>query len=335
MLKKKYKAVVVGCGAIGALLEADLKRPKPATHAGAFHVNKKTELVALVDSNQEQVQSALKLFPSARGYSDIDECLKKEAPDIVAVATRESAHLAIIKTCVQAGIRIIICEKPLAVTLAEAEIIGRIVEENNVTFVLNYQRRFFPIFKEVRDEIRAGKLGRIQQVTCYYSNGLYNNGGHTIDALSYLLGEKVVSVLGIENVKNTTHPPGDKNIDGIMVTEGGVVIMLQSLDQQKYGIHDFRIYGEKGAVVITDYGYRVLWITPQSSVFGGVSQLAPAPTKQKVKKISMVQGTLQHALESFEKKSVSESNSVTGIMDMQILEALSQSAQGGGKKIAL
>ena len=84
----------------------------------------------------------------------------------------------------------IVCEKPLCKNSVEAEQLTKKITDAGVVFVLNYQRRFFSLFHSVHRELSQGRIGRTQQVTCYYSNGLYNNAGHLLDAIMFLLEER-------------------------------------------------------------------------------------------------------------------------------------------------
>ena len=331
-IKKKYRTVVIGCGRIGAFFESEPKREKPASHAGAVIANDKTELIALVDTNAKNLAEACKLFPNATGYTSLSKCLKIERPDIGIIATPPSARLSPLKECALFGIKIIICEKPLANGALEAKQMGKIVMENGITFVLNYQRRFSPLFTQVRANIKKGKLGRIQQVTCYYSNGLYNNGGHIVDALSYVIDDEIVSVTGMKNDMNNTHPAGDINIDAFLTTKKGTKIVLQSFDQKEYGIHDIRIYGTKGSIVLTDYGVELIETPVCSSRFVGIHQLDATRQHSTRVPLSATRDALKYAIECYEKHRIPSSSIASGLTVLRVLDAIFKSAKHGGKK---
>jgi predicted dehydrogenase len=219
------------------------------------------------------LRKAGKLFPQAALYSSAHECLKKERPDIAIIATPPEARLALVQLCIANKVKAIICEKPLAASLSEAEAIARAVKKSGIVFVLNYQRSFAPLFQRVRRDITSGALGEIQHATCYYSNGLYNNGGHAIDALSYLLGEKMTVRWASVN-KRAAHPPGDPCVDAVLETKKGTQIHLQSADQNAYGIFDIRILGTRGERAFTDYSLTLTETAARGkSIFKEVHQL--------------------------------------------------------------
>ena len=333
MKGKKYRAVVVGCGKIGALFELEKKRAKPASHAGAIVQNPKTELLALADKNPENLAAAGKMFPHAALYTSLTECLKCEKPDIVVIATPPSGREGLIGACVKANVKMIVCEKPLAVSVRKALGIAKLLADSQTIFVLNYQRRFSPLFKRARDDVRKGVLGRLQHITCYYSNGLYNNGGHIIDALQYLIADTITSVRAVRNATNKTHPAGDMNIDALLTTEKGMSISLQSFDQDAYAIHDIHIMGSKGVITLTDFGQHGIWRFAGPSQFAGIKELHAARTREQKKPLSATRDSLAHIMRCFEFKRPTESGVKSGIAVLRVLEALKKSAQADGKRI--
>ena len=319
--------MVVGCGAIGVSLEDEPDRPKPGTHAGAFSAHKKVELVALVDIDKKKLRTALKKYPRAKGYTSVAAALRAERPDIVAIATGPSSHVKIVHECVKAKVAMIICEKPLAHSMKDARRIQQLVEKSASVFVVNYQRRFYPLIAAVRDDIRKGTLGRLQQVSCFYSNGLYNNGGHLIDTLQYLLEDRIVAARGSVNTRNKTHPKGDSNIDCMLSTSGGTTIAMQSFDQNVYGTSEVRLFGERGAVFIREYGFTVVRVALAASHFKGLQQLDYKHGRTVTQPLSAVSGALEHAIGCHEKKRRPVSSAESAAEVVRVLDAISSDAR--------
>lgn len=264
MKKGKYRVVVVGCGKVGVLYETEPRRSKPASHAGHAARGLKTALVALVDTDPRALGTAGRLFPRAARYRSAQECLDKEQPDIVVLATPPRTHLSLIRLCAKAGVRAVVCEKPLATSLREAQEIVRTVARSNMVFVLNYQRRFSPLLARTRRAITASK---VEQATCYYSRGLYNNGGHAIDALLYLLGP--MTVRWARANKHAASPAGDPCVDAVLETQDGARVVLQSIDQHKYGIFDIRILTAWGEYALLDYSETLVETPARPSIYKG------------------------------------------------------------------
>lgn len=325
--------MVVGVGAIGALLEAEPKRPKPATHAGALLKNKKTDLIAIVDTDSEMLSKASKFFPKAHTYTSLETALSIERPDILCIATPPASHQEIVKQAVAHGVKMIVCEKPIAVSTAQAHELAHILDAHPVTFVLNYQRRYFDLFADARQSLAKGDLGSIQTVTCYYSNGLYNNGGHAIDALAYLLNDEVTSVRGWDGAG--VHPVGDIQANVFVTYRKGTVAHLIPLNQEHYGVHDIQIFGTRGAYYFSDYGYTRTFIPVRPSVFAQVAQLVSKRAKKKEKKESMVAGALADVIDAYEQKRVPVSGILNGLQSMKTLDTIRESVENDGKEITL
>lgn len=330
-----YKGIVIGCGNIGALLEADEKRAKPRTHASALMGNPKTSLAALVDVSEENLKKAKALFPDTPSYTDLKKCLSEIKPDIAVVATGPASHAAVIGQCAESGVPMITGEKPVAHSMGDAQKINAVIKKYGTTFVLNYQRRLFPLFREVRGMIARNELGNIQQVTCYYSNGAHNNAGHTIDALLFLLGERIAAVHGVLNRRNATHLDNDPNIDGILITESGVTVTLQSFDQKYFGIHEICIFGDTSATLLHEYGYALNIVPIKHSGLTGLPQFSYADAHSKHDVRSMTADALGEVISAYEKKREPETGIKNGMETLAVLEAFSASARQNGARVTV
>lgn len=329
MKKKKstiYTAVVIGCGRIGATFEMDPHRPKPASHAASFQVNKRTKLVAVVDVDEKLAKKAGSYY-GVPFYTNVKECLEREMPDIIAIAAPPQMHEALVRLALAHEVRGIICEKPLAHTERSANAIRAMVQKAQITFMVNHQRRFFPIFKKLQKEIASGALGRIEQVTGYYNNGLYNNGTHTIDTLRFLLGSECSWVFGMTNNKNSLAPQDDCNVDGLVGFKSGTVASLQSIDVGAIGIHDFTLIGDRCEVSIKKYGYRVEYRSVRASPLFAGSQEIRTEAKVAEDVRSMLSASTEHLVHCMDGAEESGSTAEDGLQTMRVLNALIKSAR--------
>src|SRR3989344_5085445 len=131
--KSKYGVAIVGCGKIGALFETEVRRERPASHAGAVAGNPKTELVALVDINPKNLAAAGKIFPRAAHYASLSACLNGELPDIVVIATPPLGRVSLVAACVKAKVNMIVCEKPRAANVREGRMIAKLLAGSDTT----------------------------------------------------------------------------------------------------------------------------------------------------------------------------------------------------------
>lgn len=151
-----------------------------AVHRMAANLDGKIELVAgCFSSNPEKSKLSgedLFLDPS-RVYSSYAEMAKCEAAlppgeriDFVSIVTRNDLHFPVAKAFLEAGIHII-CEKPLAFSLQEAKELKKLVDQSGLVFALTHNYTGYPMVKEARAMVKAGKLGRILKVIAEYPQG--------------------------------------------------------------------------------------------------------------------------------------------------------------------
>lgn len=165
----------------------------PYSHASAIAAIPDLEIVAGCDISE----SARAVFrdrwserwPDLRVYADFTGMLQTERPELVAVVTPDHLHAAVVQAAVDAGVRGIFCEKPLATTLAEADAIITAVRAAGVTMNVNYTRRWYPEFVEARRLVRAGALGPLSQIVVQMGGPrsmLFRNHTHAIDLINFL-----------------------------------------------------------------------------------------------------------------------------------------------------
>lgn len=319
MTMPKYRGIVIGCGNIGVLYETVESRPQPRSHASALSTHPRTELCAFVGIDDAECARARSFF-DVPGFTDLGTCIQVMKPDIAIVAASTSVHVLLVSTCVAHGVPMVIGEKPLATDIEHALVLAEELKRGHSVFALNYQRRYFPLFKQARDVIRGGWLGRIREVECLYDNGLFNNGGHAIDAISFLIGAKMVAAEGRFNVANLSCPSDDANVDGYVHVDTGARISLRSFDKKTTPIHDLHIVGDGGSVRITEYGYAFEWKDAAGNVI-----------RNERDEISMTSGVLADVISAYETKREPESGVENGLSTLAVLEALRHSAEADGR----
>jgi predicted dehydrogenase len=160
----------------------------PYSHASAIAAIPDLEIVAGCDI----LESARTVFhdrwsirwPNLRVYDDYRAMFEAERP-------------AVVQAAVDAGVRGIFCEKPLATTLAEADAIIDAVRGAGVTMNVNYTRRWYPEFVEARRLVRAGELGPLSQIVVQMGGPrsmLFRNHTHAIDLIDFLADSEPVWV---------------------------------------------------------------------------------------------------------------------------------------------
>jgi predicted dehydrogenase len=328
-MKKKYRAVIIGCGNIGLLWEFQKSIYKPLTHAGAFLKNKRINLVAVADTSEKNRKFAKKHLKKVVIYSDADRMLNEMHPDIVVIASSDETHHNMVVLCTKHKIRLILCEKPIATNINEAKDMIRRVKKTGSILLVNHMRRFDPVLKDVGKRIKRGEFGTIQHVRCLTVNGLMNNGTHIIDLLRWYFGD-VVWVQGIKQENALATHKGDYNIDGILEFKNGVRATIQSIDAKQYYLYEHELYGTKKAVFIKNLGFDIFVIPKRSDTKG----LDVVHTKRLGNpRRSYFKSMADHVVAVLDKKIKPASTGQDGLEALKILFAFRESVEKDGIKV--
>lgn len=175
----RYRAGIIGCGTIAR------------THAGAFSRRPQVELVALADIRPEAMQAlaAAHQVPPHACYTEALEMLARSGLDIVSICTWPGLHAPMTIAAAQANVKAVICEKPLAPDLAQADQMLSACAARGVKLIVSHQHRFNAHCEEARRQIESGAIGIPQFIHLQTARGLLNNGSHHIDMARFVLGD--------------------------------------------------------------------------------------------------------------------------------------------------
>ncbi|MDR1389353.1 MAG: Gfo/Idh/MocA family oxidoreductase [Treponema sp.] len=197
-MSQKLSVCLVGLGRIASLLESDSKREKPCTHAGAVSANSDCILRAGMDNNAERRALFLERW-NAPVYENAETMFAAERPDIVHIATHPDSHLEYCALAARYGVKVAVCEKPLADTLRKAKKIAALAEGGAITIVVNHERRYSADYREARNILAGEQLGPLLGVkgTLYMGRSrrlldvLWHDGTHLADAVMFLTGAEL------------------------------------------------------------------------------------------------------------------------------------------------
>ena len=173
------RAAVIGCG-VGA------------NHAYAFQQHPDVDLVAICDVNPAMFQ---KVYAAAgveegalRTYTDYEELLRKERLDLLGVATPDHYHVGPVTAAAAAGVAGILCEKPIASTLEDADRMIEAAERHGTRLLIDHTRNFDPAYVAVRDRVRAGEIGQLTRIVAYLGGKramLFRNETHLLGSVCF------------------------------------------------------------------------------------------------------------------------------------------------------
>ena len=183
--------------------------------------NNHLEIAAVCDILPEAMENVLAKHgleqdSSIARYTDYIKMLDEVKPTLVSIATESGIHGQIALACIDRGIHVII-EKPMAMSMAEADLIIRRSREKNVKVAACHQNRFNVAVQKTRAALEAGRFGRLSHGSVhvrwnrnrgYYTQApwrgtwaqdggcLMNQCIHGVDLLRWMLGDEVEEVYG-------------------------------------------------------------------------------------------------------------------------------------------
>ncbi len=327
-MEKTFRAGIVGCGKIASDFADDPKMMGDIfTHAEAYSTCKDTILSAICDTNPEHLAKCGNRWKVPSRYLSLKEMIRSESLDIISVSTPDSTHYQVIKDILSIpnSVKIILCEKPLATSLAKAEEIFKLAQENNVILAVMYMRRYAENYQSLKEFISSGQLGDIQAISGWYTKGIYHNGTHWLDVLRFFAGEVAWVVAWNKLADN----PEDPTLDVVLGMKSGCLASLRACDSKAFTIFDMDIMGMQGRVRIFDSGFQMEYSeVVESTRYSGYKELVLSPMS-----FGDRQDLYLHAVEDIVRAlktgSVVKCTGEDGIEVLKITEAAVESANIG------
>lgn len=236
-------------------------------------LNNNLDLSALCDivvDNMEDKIVKHRLSKNIGQYTDYQKMLEEVKPELVAIATESGKHAKIALDCIEAGCNVII-EKPIALSLKDAdEIIAR-AKEKKVKVCACHQNRFNKSVQKIREAVEMNRFGRLYYGTAhirwardyeYYARAKWRgtweqDGGalmnqciHDIDLLRWMMGDEIDEVYGLtDRLKHNYIEAEDLGLAIIKFSNGSYGIVEGTTNVYPNNLEEtLYIFGEKGTV---------------------------------------------------------------------------------------
>jgi predicted dehydrogenase len=201
---KKYNVAIIGCNGISGMYDPDFHKRKnkfSVTHAGAYYLNDKTNLVAACDTNLERLDLFCNFWNIDKRFLDLDEMLFSQKLDIVSICTPTETHAAIIGKLLNAGVKAIFCEKPLTDSFETASKLAQLCDDAGTKIIANYFRRWNTTLEKIKSDIDTQCYGEFIRGTFYYTKGLLGNASHLMDLANWFFGSPISISINDRNKK--------------------------------------------------------------------------------------------------------------------------------------
>lgn len=245
-----YRAGIIGCGSISS------------AHATGYQGVPGVELVAASDPVERARNALGTRFGIPRLYADAETMLREERLDLVSICLWHPLHAPLTELAARYRPRAILCEKPMATCLAEADAMLHACEAAGVKLAIGHQRRFNRSWTRARELVAAGAIGPPALVTAETGEGLLNCGTHVVDAIRYLLGDPPASwVMGAVQ-RDTDRWERNTRIEdcclGLIGFEGGAQALVQCDLTGTAQVECYTLRGRTGLLEVEQDRVRLL-----------------------------------------------------------------------------
>lgn len=260
MTTSKIGVCVVGCGYMGGI------------HAECWDRNPRAEIISVVDIDQVRGNRMAGQYHLKNFYGHYQDMIGREDIDVVSVCIPTSLHAEVVIAAAEAG-KHVLCEKPIALTLEDADRMIEAASKNQIKLGLGFMRRHSPVLGDLKRFLAEGKFGR---PVMYNASDIREirpkremhdakvNGGpvidmavHLIDLWSTIFDSSPVSV-SAQGLKLAAGRPEIAHIDQVAVDTATMVVKYGSGDIGTFVVtwglppkvtpegHPDQIYGAKG-----------------------------------------------------------------------------------------
>ncbi len=322
-------------GIIGAGIIADTRL------APALTESQVSELVAVHARQRDKAQAFAKRHGAGRFYDQVGSLVQDEEVDGVYIASPNHLHAEHTILAAQHG-KHVLCEKPMAMSLAECEQMIEACEKNGVKLMIAFMMRFHACHQKARQMVADGFLGKVAlaESTCpFYLPDItrtwryepeFSGGGvvmdvavHCIDVLHYILDDEVVGVQALLD-----HAPDSYPCEGtasllLDFEEGEQGIVTVSFDAP-YGQPGCQFHGSEGSIfTIGSIG--------QEPTGTFITASASGPQEHPIQPVNMYVAETEHLISCVENDQQPTTHGLEGMRNLQIALAAYQSFTTGHK----
>ncbi len=238
------KAVVIGCGRMGV------------RHIRAL-LDLKFEVNGIFDISMPSCEQAIEKHELSKDiiFDDIDELFKKTKTDLCVIATTAPSHKAYILKAIKNGVKKILCEKPLSISLKDCYEIIDVCKANEVDLAVNHQMRFLDQYTIPKKLLASEEFGGLESINVTSGNfGMAMNGIHYIELMRFMFDEAPRCVTAWFDAADLPNPRGsdfrDKSGSMRLTTASGKKLYLDASVSNGHGL--IATYVAKRGQIIVD-----------------------------------------------------------------------------------
>ena len=244
------------------------------SHAAGLSISDRFDVVAVCDLVPDLLDDFERTWgerwPDVGHYTDFSAMLRESNLDILTIATGDRTHALLGIEAVEAGVKGIFCEKPLATSLEDADKLIQACEDNGVVITVDHTRRYLPMWIQVREEIRRGAIGNLTTIVGTLGGPramMFRNGTHMVDTICMYAESEPTQVwarleVGFEDWDRYKGdggklPENEPGAMGFIQFENGVRALYCGMKETQ-GMFSLQLSGPDGQIYVTADGATVL-----------------------------------------------------------------------------
>ena len=250
-MSEHYRVGIIGCGRIAT------------RHANAYTAIESTKLVAAAESDPERRLKFDESYGIVGLYENYRDMLVNEELDIISICTWPPLHCEMTIAAAESSAQAILCEKPMALNLGEADRMLQACEATGTKLIIGHQHRFDSQAVNAIELLKGNAIGELQSIFGHCSSDLLTNGTHVVDLIRYFVDDSPIGW-----VMGQIDRPSDKvnfghhvehNAIGHWQFENGVYAMLAQGELAPSG-YAFQLCGTAGIISVNAPEGRLLQV---------------------------------------------------------------------------
>ncbi len=297
MAEKTYRVGIIGLGRMGSTIDDEGHSELPYSIAASAVDSPRLDLVAGADIDDEKCAAFAERWSVDAVYGDFRPMVEGESLDLVAICTaaclpkphscspgpdhRDDSHADLTVALCEMGVPMLYVEKAMASSMARADEVLAAVQQSGAVFNTGVLRRFDNRYTVVRDAVLAGAVGDVKAVVHYAPSSLMHGHIHSIDTVSYLIGDPPIEAVRGELL------PRDEDFSGRHIaSDPRATYQLRFVNGVEAwtvpgGYWEFEVLGSEGSIRSLNNGAGALLRKPsgkrgwQEEPFGAVEPKSP------------------------------------------------------------
>ena len=241
-----YRCAFLGCG------------PRAQGHAEAYDLITDGAKVACCDLDQERLDDFAEKYQIPQRYTDLDEMLDKEQPDVVHLVTRPDLRVELMTRLAEADVPGVIVEKPICVAADDYKALRQLEQQTTTKFAVNYQLRHHPTILDFLRRVEEGEIGKVRFLDASAMLPLAGQGVHVLALIfafsDYAEPQTVFGVASGYDDIDGTHP-SPNTMAALLTFHNGVRAALQAGEGAPAFEPDDRVWMHKQIAVYGTHGF--------------------------------------------------------------------------------